>query len=318
LALAEGDAADDRDDLPNAKDAYGRALRLAPGDPAPHAGLARVELAAPSVVLAFGSAPKNQRLLALVGDLATARSRSSDFAPLYREEGKALLVLGRGAEATERLTRAVELAPNDLEAVSTLAVVLMSTGQSALALPHLRHAVALAPNEAAPLTNLGTALLLTGDVGAAAEAFEKVVALEPNDARAHSDFGTACLTQGRIERAVSELTRATELDPARATYRSNLAHALELAGRLEDARASAKRATELDPKLGAAWINAGTIAAKQKRYADARAAFQHAAALDPTDPRPKANLEELEAVEGKPATPPDPRQYWNMRRNPAH
>jgi len=66
---------------------------------------------------------------------------------------------------------------------------------------------------------------------------------------------------------------------------------------LEEARASAKRATELDPKLGAAWINAGTIAAKQKRYADARAAFQRASALDPTDPRPKANLEELEALE---------------------
>ena len=96
---------------------------------------------------------------------------------------------------------------------------------------------------------------------------------------------------------MTELTRATELDSARATYRSNLAHALEIAGKLEEARASAKRATELDPKLGAAWINAGTIAAKQKRYADARAAFQRASALDPTDPRPKANLEELEALE---------------------
>ena len=57
---------------------------------------------------------------------------------------------------------------------------------------------------------------------------------------------------------------------------------------------------KLDPKLGSAWINVGTIAAKQQRYADSRRAFERAAALDPTDPRPKANLEELDALEGKP------------------
>jgi Flp pilus assembly protein TadD len=298
-ALAEGDAAIDRDDPKRALTAYQRAKRLAPNDPAPLTGIARATLAGPDVTLELGSDPKSRRVLGLLPELERARTLDAKYAPAERELGKALFVLGRAEPAEAALSRAVALEPNDLEAVSLLAVVLIATGQSARALPHLRHAVALEPSSAEPETNLGTALLLLDRAGEAAEAFERAVALDPGSARTHSDLGAACLAQGRLERAVSELTRATELAPDRATYRSNLAHALELAGNLDLALTNARRATELDPKLGSAWIVLGTVSAKLGRYAASRQAFERARALDPTDPRVPANLDELNELEHK-------------------
>ena len=115
---------------------------------------------------------------------------------------------------------------------------------------------------------------------------------------AHSDLGTALLAQNEIPRAVRELERAIALDPARATFRSNLGYALQIEGKLADAIAQYRESIRLDPKLASAWINLATALARDpKTRKEARAALEKAKALDPTDPRVKANLDELDALE---------------------
>jgi Flp pilus assembly protein TadD len=137
--------------------------------------------------------------------------------------------------------------------------------------------------------------------GRAAEAvreYELQVRLEDTDARAHSDLGTALLAGNELERARLELERAIKLAPDKAAFHSNLGYALQLAGKLGDAIKEYREAIRLDDKLASAWINLATALARDpKTRGEARDALLRAKKLDPTDPRVKANLEELDAIE---------------------
>jgi Flp pilus assembly protein TadD len=97
---------------------------------------------------------------------------------------------------------------------------------------------------------------------------------------------------------MSELRRAIALDPGRATFHSNLGYALQMQGMRNDAISEYQEALRLDGKLGSAWINLATLLARDPHTrADARAALETAKKIDPTDPRVKANLDELDALE---------------------
>jgi superkiller protein 3 len=101
-----------------------------------------------------------------------------------------------------------------------------------------------------------------------------------------------------LTRAIAELTRALLLDPSRATFHSNLGYALQLRGSPTEAIAEYRKALAIDPHLASAWINLATALAKDpKTRAEAKNALGEAKKLDPTDPRVKANEEELDALE---------------------
>jgi Flp pilus assembly protein TadD len=89
-----------------------------------------------------------------------------------------------------------------------------------------------------------------------------------------------------------------QLDPQRPSVHSNLGYAQQQAGHLDRAVAEYREALRLDPKLVSAWINLATALARDSRTrGEARSALERARALSPDDPRVKANLEELDALE---------------------
>jgi Flp pilus assembly protein TadD len=170
---------------------------------------------------------------------------------------------------------------------------------------HEARARELDPGSAARRGNLGTVLFMRGRVADAIKEYEIEVRLLPDDARARSDLGTALLAQSDFTRAIPELRKAIQLDPKRATFRSNLGYALQLSGKSSEAIVAYREAIQLDPKLSSAWINLATSLARDpKTRGEARQALKTAAGLDPTDPRVKANLEELDALDkGSPKGP---------------
>jgi Flp pilus assembly protein TadD len=89
------------------------------------------------------------------------------------------------------------------------------------------------------------------------------------------------------------------LAPDRATFLSNLGYAQHQLGDIAGAIVTYQRAIEKDPKLGSAWINLGSALVDQGKLDDAARAFRKAVELDPTDPRPKANLEDLAEIRRK-------------------
>jgi Flp pilus assembly protein TadD len=304
-ALARGDKAYEDGDLGAAKAAYAEARKLAPSDPAPRVGLVRVALDESDVPTNYAAAPNHRGIVALLKDLDAALALDREFAPAHVERGRLLLILGRADEALLALEHASKLLPGDPEAQSALGVALIATGHPDRALEYFRRASELDRDDPERLTNLGTTLMMLGRVEQAITAYERAVALAPHDPRAHGDLGTAHLAANRADRALPHLERAVTLAPERATYLSNLGYAHQLKGDLDRAIAIYKQAIAKDERLGSAWINLGTALAKQGKYAEAEQALKKALKLDPTDPRAKANLQELQEQRAqKPARAP--------------
>src|SRR5260370_1237609 len=296
--VAAGDEAFERGDLAQASKYYEAARILAPKNVAPRVGVARVRLALASVPLDYGSAKGSKEVAAAAAELAMAVKAAPSFGPGYVELGRARLLLGDASGAVEALETAARLLPDEPEAHSQLGVAWLATGHADRAVSELARAVELDPSSAARHGNLGTALLMVGRTKEAVAEYEVRVRMDDGDARAHSDLGTALLGTQDLPRALSELQRAVALDPKRPAFHSNLGYALQQLGRMDAAIAEYRDALRLDPNLVSAWINLGTVLARNPTArAQAREALVRAQALSPGDPRVKANLDELDALE---------------------
>ena len=297
-ALTQGDAAFESGDITGALKHYQAALKAAPKRAAPIVGVARVRIAAVNAPMDFAAAKGNAEILAASKDLRRAASVDPSFGPAQVELGRALLLLGDAPGAIDSLRRGAQLLPNEPESHSALGVALLATGKGDEALGELARAADLDPGSAPRHGNLGTVLFMRGRVKDAIKEYEVQARLSDGEARAHSDLGTALLADNDISRAVKELERAIALDPKRATFHSNLGYALQIQGKRSEAVAEYRDALKLDDKLASAWINLATALARDpKSRVEARAALEKARAIDPTDPRVKANLEELDDLE---------------------
>jgi Flp pilus assembly protein TadD len=303
--LAQGDKAFEDSDYAKAAASYKIAMTMAPKRAAPIVGSARVRAAKASPSLGFAAAEKNYEVIGASKDLKRAADMEPTLGAAQVELGRAYLLLGDGPQAEAALRKGARLLADDPEAHSALGIALLAIGKTEEALAELTRARELDPGSAARRGNLGTVLFMRGRVAEAIKEYEIEVRLVPDDARAHSDLGTALLAQSDFTRAVPELHRAIQLDPKRATFHSNLGYALQLAGKLTEAVAEYREAIKIDPKLSSAWINLATALARDPRTrGEARQALKTAAGLDPSDPRVKANLEELDALEkGTPSKP---------------
>jgi Flp pilus assembly protein TadD len=301
--LAAGDAACEKGDL----DAAGKHYAAAPRGVAASVGLARVRIMRVDAPLDYASAKGNAEVAGAAAELLRATKAGPTFGPAFVELGRARLLLGDAPGAIDALQKGTLLLPDEPEAHSQLGVALLATGHAADAVKELARAEQLDPGSPARRGNLGTALMMAGRTKEAITEYEARARMEDGDARAHSDLGTALLATQDLERALAELGRAVQLDPQRPSAHSNLGYALQQAGHLDRAIGEYREALRLDPKLVSAWINLATALARDpKTRKEARADLERARALSPDDPRVKANLEELDAVErGSPLTSPN-------------
>ncbi len=296
--LAQGDKEFEAGDLVKAAATYKTAMIQAPKRAGPIVGSARVRAAKASPSLGFAASERNSEVIAAARDMKRAADLEPTYGPALVELGRAYLLLGDAANAEVALRKGTKILTDDPEAHSALGVALLALGKTEEALTELTRSRDLDPGSAARRGNLGTVLFMRGKVPEAIKEYEIQVRLVPDDARAHSDLGTALLAQSDFTRAIPELHKAIQLDPKRATFRSNLGYALQLSGKITEAIAEYRESLKLDPKLSSAWINLATALARDpKTRAEARQALKTAAGLDPSDPRVKANLEELDAVE---------------------
>jgi Flp pilus assembly protein TadD len=297
-ALSSGDTAFEQSNLDLAAKEYEAARALGPGKAGPVVGLARVRIARTGLPLDYAAAKGNAEVATAVKDLRRAVQMAPGFGAALVELGRALLLVGDAEGAVGTLRKGLALLPEQAEAHSVLGVALLATGHRDEALVELGKAAGIDSGSAARHGNLGTALFMNGRVAEALKEYEIQARLADDDPRAHSDLGTALLASEDAPRATSELRRAVVLEPSRATFHSNLGYALQSQGMRSEAIAEYREALRLDPKLGSAWINLATILAHDPRTrAEARAALETAGRIDPTDPRVKANLDELDTLE---------------------
>ena len=214
------------------------------------------------------------------GDLAEAETlirkalACQEDATFVGNLGSVLFESGRPAEAESAFRRALELAPNFIEAHNNLGNLYNGAGRFAEAEDSLRRALALNPDYVDSLFNLGNLFYATARLAEGEAAFRRVVALRPDFAKAHNNLGNLLLLAGRFAEAEVSLRLALTLQPDFVEALSNLGIVLQESGQFAEAELCLRRALECNPDYAKALYNLGNLLHLTGRPAEAELAFR--------------------------------------------
>jgi eukaryotic-like serine/threonine-protein kinase len=134
-------------------------------------------------------------------------------------------------ETERHYKRAIELAPNDVDALRYFSFYLAYTGRAHEALPVAERAAELDPVSPIVQMNLGAILNSARRFDDAVRQLEQTLELDPNFSMAHAMLGLSYLGKGMPDRAVEQLARARASDRTRPNLVALHAHVLGRAGR---------------------------------------------------------------------------------------
>jgi eukaryotic-like serine/threonine-protein kinase len=139
------------------------------------------------------------------------------------------------AEADRHYKRAIELAPNDVNALRYYSFYLGYTGRAHEGLPIAERAASLDPASPNAQMNVGVILNFAGRFDDAVTRLEQTLELDPNFSFAHAMLGLSYLGKQMPERAVAELKKARDVAGPRPNFIALHAHTLARAGRRGEA-----------------------------------------------------------------------------------
>jgi Flp pilus assembly protein TadD len=135
----------------------------------------------------------------------------SDIAEVHVNLGVIAAAKGDYPGAIQHYQDGIAVDGRSFEAYNDLAAALLETGRSKEAVAALTQALQLKPQDPDALFNLGMAYAQTGDLAAAARVYEQVIGLTPGDAEAHYRLGVLRSHLGDRSGAEAELERALAL-----------------------------------------------------------------------------------------------------------
>lgn len=148
---------------------------------------------------------------------------------LYPENSEALIRLGsivRSADLESALTylaSAYRLDPADPGIELTFAEALLATGQEADANSHFERASRVEfPERPELMRRFARTLVARGDLERASRVFRSILRKYPKPAAAHAAFGEVLLRHGHQEEAARHFEKALKIDPSNARARSGL------------------------------------------------------------------------------------------------
>jgi len=175
-------------------------------------------------------------------------------APGYRAQ--TLLAVGAVDEARSDIGRALQLRPNDADALSLQSIMAVVQGEKEQGLELAQRAVAADSSSAAALI---------------AQSYAQ-----------QANFN--------LEGARASVQRAVDLEPANALAWARLAELHSSFGELDKSMSAARRAVEIDPNLSRTQTVLGFAHLTSINIAQAKQAFEKAIALDQADPLPRLGL----------------------------
>lgn len=231
-----------------------------------------------------------------------------------------LLTVGRVDEANAAIAQALELRPNDPEALSlqTIIAVVQNDKDKALALARqavqsdansataqialsyaqqarfdledarasVQKAVQLDPANALAWARLAELHASFGDLSKALKAARQAVKLEPNLARTQTVLGFAYLTQVETDKARAAFEKAIVLDQADPLPRLGMGLAIIRQGDVQAGSRQLEIAASLDPNNSLIRSYLGKAYYEEKRGKLDEREFEVAKQLDPNDPTP--------------------------------
>jgi protein O-GlcNAc transferase len=130
----------------------------------------------------------------------------------WRAMGAAYKKLGRLDEAIACMQRALQIDPNDLEALQNIAITYRALRHFDLAEHHVRRALSLKPTSAPLHRELGDTLLEQGRLVEAETSHRQSLAIDARQPRAYANLAVALQQQGKIEEAIAACEHALRLD----------------------------------------------------------------------------------------------------------
>lgn len=199
-----------------------------------------------------------------------------------RSEGDRLAAEGRTEDAIICWRRALELRPDDGDAMARLAATFDRQERYDEGVAAYRSFLKARPNSSGALNNLGVMLSKQGTPEEGLKCFRRALELNPADAESCNNLGVALTRQGQFDEAVANLQRAVELKPDYVEAHNNLGNAWG-DRHVAEAIACYQRALQLNPRYGAAHCNMARRLESSDRLDEALVAYQRAVESSPGD-----------------------------------
>jgi Flp pilus assembly protein TadD len=179
-------------------------------------------------------------------------SLRGDQPDAYKLLGRIHVVNESPALAERAFIRAIQLWPQDSEAVYLLGRLYQSIGRLDEAARAFEKALELAPNLVRAQAYLGTVYFGLGRDVEAAELLERSVAVNSDNSKPdfvpHLEYGIYLQRMDRLEQSVAQLQRAAKLGSSNLEAWLELGRTLYRLNRLDEASRALRKAAELDSK----------------------------------------------------------------------
>ena len=180
------------------------------------------------------------------------------------------------------LRRIIQVDPKNLPALHVLGLIKASQHRYKEATELLTKASRINPNDASIQYNLAKALVDCGSVRQSIPHHKKAVELAPNNPEAWLNFGKTLSSLNAHEEALRMYDKATSINPQYAEAFTNKGASLKELRRYKEAIAFVDRALHINPNLAEAWLNKGVALKQLKLYEEALAHFGNALTINPT------------------------------------
>jgi len=199
--------------------------------------------------------------------------------------------------AARKYRQSLKMNPNNIDAHSNLAVILMQQGKPAAAIVHFRKTLEIDPQNAFAHNNWGIALTSLGRHDQAIEHYKKALEIDPQNAQAHTNWGITLSRAGRSEQVGEHFEKAVALDPELPVARQNLGLFLYGRGLHDQAIEQLEKAVQLNPddlqarrSLISALVEFGETLAAGGKFQRAIDCFQRAIKIDSRHSRAVGDL----------------------------
>lgn len=216
--------------------------------------------------------------------------------PMHR--GRALLGLGRPADARIEFEQMLQMQPKEPELHNYLGMAFAAAGNWTEAVNHYETAIRLRPVFPDAHNNLGNALAKSGRLAEAAMQYAEALKERPDFADAEANWGRSLIEAKRFEDALPHFRAALRLRPG-AEAHEELARALAEAERPDDAVREYTAAIESAPRVAGIRVNFGSLLMKLGKLEWAKREFQEALRIDGASAEAHYNLGNLFVGEEK-------------------
>jgi tetratricopeptide (TPR) repeat protein len=182
-----------------------------------------------------------------VEEYGKALKRQPGISEIRMKLGADLLLLGKFSEATQMLTEAVRLDPENVRGYLLLAIIHTAGNDFPEAERYYKEALRYEPENLKALTFLSELFILDQRLDKAAETYERMVELEKDDEFTYFNLGIIYSKLNLLDKAEFNLKKAIEINEEYVEAQMVLGFIYEIEGRERDAIEQYNKVAEIDP-----------------------------------------------------------------------